>query len=286
MSKSYYHVCSKGLERNDIFKTREDFIQGMNDIAICVLGFDVTIVAFCLMSNHFHFVLYGTQAECSRFAEAYKWRCAIRMRSRAGDIRAMKDVEVQLFKIESQDYLENVIAYVLRNPIAAGIRMMPYHYTWSSIALYFAGDRQWEGKYLNEMSERKRFRTLKSRVSVPDHYAVDDWGMIHPSCYVDIDAVEKIFRHPSRLMASLARKIETDVEVAFGISDTVCMSYDEIKAQLPDLLRHEFGKDSLNQLSMDQRMRLCLLLKRNFRAGIKQIARLTHLDPSIVSKII
>lgn len=286
MSKSYYHVCSKGLERNDIFKTREDFIQGMNDIAICVLGFDVTIVAFCLMSNHFHFVLYGTEEECGRFAEAYKWRCAIRMRSRAGDIHAMKDVEVQLFKIESQDYLENVIAYVLRNPIAAGIRMMPYHYTWSSIALYFAGDKKWEGKYLNEMSERKRFRILKSRVSVPDNYAVDDCGMIHPSCYVNIDAVEKIFRHPARLMASISRKVETEVEVAFGISDTVCMSYDEIKAQLPDLLRHEFGKDSLNQLSMDQRMRLCLLLKRNFRAGIKQIARLTHLDPSIVSKII
>ena len=59
MSKGYYHVCSHGLEKNDIFKTQADFIAGMNDVAICIIGFDVKILCFCLMSNHFHFVLYG-----------------------------------------------------------------------------------------------------------------------------------------------------------------------------------------------------------------------------------
>ena len=286
MNKSYFHVSSHGLETNDIFKSREDFIQGMNDIAIIVLGFDVVVLAFCLMSNHFHFVLYGTRSECARFAEEYKRRCSIRMRYSAGDVHAMKDVDVQLFHISSMEYLENVIAYVLRNPIAAGICMMPYHYQWSSLSLYYAGGKQYQGICLNEMSERKRFRTIKSRVSVPDHYAVDESGMILPSCYVDVPSVEKIFRHPARLMAAVSRKVEADVEVALGISDTVAMSYYEIKSQLPDLIRREFGKDSLNLLSMEQRIKLCLLLKKNFRAGVKQIARLTHLDPSVVSKVI
>jgi REP element-mobilizing transposase RayT len=286
MGKGYFHVSSHGLERNDIFKNREDFVQGMNDIAIIVLGFDVVILAFCLMSNHFHFVLYGTRSECVRFAEEYKRRCSIRMRYSAGDVHAMKDVEVQLFHVGSAEYLENVIAYVLRNPIAAGICMMPYHYMWSSMSLYFTGGKQYQGKSLNEMSERKRFRTIKSRACLPDHYVVDELGMILPSCYVDVGSVEKIFRHPARLMAAVSRKIEADVEVTLGISDSVTMSYDEIKTQLPDLIRKEFGKDSLNQLSMDQRIRLCLLIKRNFRAGVKQIARLTHLDPNVVSKVI
>lgn len=286
MSKGYFHVSSHGLEKNDIFKNHEDFIQGMNDIAIIVLGFDVVILAFCLMSNHFHFVLYGTRSECVRFAEEYKRRCAIRMRYGAGDVHAMRDVDVQLFHIDSAEYLENVIAYVLRNPIAAGICMMPYHYLWSSMSLYFTGGKQYQGKCLNEMSERKRFRTIRSRASLPDHYVVDEFGMILPSCYVDVSGVEKIFRHPARLMAAVARKIEADVEVVLGISDTVSMSYNEIKSQLPDLIKREFGKDSMNQLSMDQRVKLCLLMKKNFRAGVKQIARLTHLDLDVVSKVI
>lgn len=286
MSKCYFHISSHGLETNDIFKTPADFISGMNDIAICVLGFDVRVLCFCLMSNHFHFVLYGTQKDCERFAEEYKRRCAIRMRYSSGDVHAMKAVEVQLFPIDSNEYLENVIAYVLRNPLAAGICMMPYHYRWSSMMEYFSGGRQCQGKCVNEMSERMRFRILKSRTSVPDHYIVDEFGMILPSCYVDAVAVEKIFRHPARLLVSIARKVEADIEIKFGISDTVCMNYNDIKSQLPDLIRREFGKESINQLSMDQRIKLCLYLKRNFRAGIKQISRLTHLDPSLVSKVI
>ena len=61
--KRYYHICSKGLEKNVIFLNREDFISGVNDIAVCRLKFDVVILCFCLMSNHFPFVLYGTDVQ-------------------------------------------------------------------------------------------------------------------------------------------------------------------------------------------------------------------------------
>lgn len=284
--KSYYHICSYGLEKNDIFKKREDFIAGMNDIAICVLGFDVSILCFCLMSNHFHFVLYGTLAECRKFSDEYKRRCAMRMRLAGGEVRGMRDVEVQISLVDSQEYLENVISYVLRNPLAAGILLMPHHYPWSSAALYFNGGIQQTGERINEMSERKRFRILKSRVAVPDRYLVDGQGMILPSCYVDSRAVEQVFRHPSRLMMSLARRVENDVEIQLGVAEQISMTDQEILTQLGDLLRSEFRKESLSELSMEQRIRLCLLMKRNFRAGIKQIARITRLDPETVAKVV
>lgn len=284
--KGYYHVSSHGLEKNDIFKSREDFIAGMNDVAITLLGFDVVILCFCLMSNHFHFVLYGTLEGCRRFAEEYKRRCAMRMRLSVGEVQALRGLDVRIDRVDSQEYLENVIAYVLRNPLAAGVFLMPYHYPWSSAALYFNGGMKLVGERVNDMSERKRFRILKSRISVPDHYLVDANGMVLPSCYVDVEAVERIFRHPARLMALMSRKVENDVEVAFGIADSVSMTDQEMLTQMNELVRREFRKDSVVQLTMDQRIRLCLLLKRNFRAGAKQIVRLTRLDPEIVAKVI
>ena len=283
--KGYYHVSSHGLEKNDIFKTAEDFIVGMNDVAICVLVFDVSILCFCLMSNHFHFFLYGTLEECRRFSEEYKRRCAMRMRS-TGEVQGLREVEIQIDSVDEQDYMENVIAYILRNSIAAGIFMMPYWYQWSSISVYFNGGHISVGEKLNDMSERKRFRILKSRVSVPDTYIVDGKGMILPSCYVDSDSVERLFRHPARLMAALSRKIENDVELRLGIADTVAMTDQEILTQMSDLIRKEFNKDSIAQLSMEQRIELCLLLKRNFRANAKQIARITHLDPKLVAQVV
>ena len=283
--KGYYHVSSHGLEKNDIFKSRQDFISGMNDIAICVLGFDITILCFCLMSNHFHFLLYGTHNECRRFSEEYKRRCAMRMRLAGGDVQGMKDVYVQLSKVDSVEYLENVIAYILRNPIAAGIMIMPYHYQWSSAMLYFNQSKP-AGLKINDMSLRKRRHITKSHVDVPDSYMVDENGMILPSCYVDVEAVEKIFRHPSRLLFLLAKRLENEVEIKLGVGDEVSMSDQEVLSQLSVLIRVEFNKKSLSQLSMEQRIRLCYLMKRNFKSNVKQIARLLHLDPKIVAKVV
>ena len=136
------------------------------------------------------------------------------------------------------------------------------------------------------MSERKRSRILKSRVAVPDHYAIDENGMILPSCYVDAEAVEKVFRHPSRLLMLLSKKVENEVEICLGIAENVVMTDQEMLTQMGELVRREFGKESISQLSMEQRIRLCLLMKRNFKAGVKQIARLTRIDPDIVAKVV
>lgn len=286
MQKGYYHVSSHGLEKNDIFKSREDFIQGMNDVAICVQGFDVYILAFCLMSNHFHFVLHGTLEECRKFSDEYKRRCAMRMRQRSGEVKGMKEIEICIDSIGTQEYLENAIAYVLRNPLAAGIRVMPYHYMWSSACLYFGTEASFKGERLTEMSGRKRFRILRSRLDVPANYIVDENGMIHPSCYVKTDMVERVFRHPSRLLMLLAKRLENDVELQLGIADQIGMTDQDILTQMPVLIRKEFGKDSVEQLSMEQRIKLCVLLKRNYKAGIKQIARIMRLSPEIVEKVV
>ena len=286
MTKGYYHVSSHGLEKNDIFKTREDFIRGMNDVAICILGYDVCILAFCLMSNHFHFVLYGTFEECRRFADEYKRRCGVRMRIVCGEVKGLKEVRVQIDMIDSPEYLENAIAYVLRNPLAAGVFMMPYHYEWSSISLYFSGGCQQGGIKLNDLSARKRLSLLRSHQTVPDTYKVDDNGMVLPQCYVNVKMVEDIFRHPARLMMAIARKIENDVEVRLGIAESVSITDQELQTQMNELIRLEFGCSSLNQLSVKDRLKLCSLLKRNFGAGTKQIARVTRLSPEIVKRVV
>ena len=286
MEKGYYHVSSHGLEKNDIFRSREDFIQGMNDIALCVLGYDVCILAFCLMSNHFHFVLYGTLEESRRFAEEYKRRCGMRMRLVSGEVKGLKDVSVQIDMIDSHEYLENAIAYVLRNSLAAGVFMMPYHYEWSSLSLYFRGACQLVGVKLNDLSARKRLNILRSHRAVPDTYMVDADGMILPQCYVNVRMVEYIFRHPARLMMAVARKIENDVEVRFGISESISITDQELLTQMNELIRLEFGCSSLYQLTMKDRIKLCTLLKRNFGAGARQIARVTRLSPEIVERVV
>jgi len=285
--KPYYHVSSKALEKNDIFLTREDFVTAMNDIALCSLRYDVKILCFCLMCNHFHFVLRGSYKECYAFMNEFKRICAIRMRDRTGEVSGLKDVDLHFDLLDTQEYLENAIAYVLRNPLAARIIMMPYFYEWSSISAYFRGCSQLHGLPLNTLSVRKRREVLRTRHDVvPDHFMLSPQGFIHPACYIAVDEVEKIFRHPSRLMMLLAKKVENEFEVASGAAQQIKMTEAELKTQVLELVRNEFGVNSLTQLSADDRLRLCLLMRRNFNSSVKQIARILRLSQSVVASVL
>ena len=54
MEKSYWHICTDGLAREIIFKDVKDYIFGMNGVPALSLSYDITVLAFCLMSNHVH----------------------------------------------------------------------------------------------------------------------------------------------------------------------------------------------------------------------------------------
>ena len=68
----YYHVYTKGLDSDIIFRDDEDYIAGMNIVAITHFKGSVKILAFVLMSNHFHFVIYGNRVSVIQFINIYK----------------------------------------------------------------------------------------------------------------------------------------------------------------------------------------------------------------------
>lgn len=285
--KNYYHVSSKALEKNVMFRSREDFVVAMNDVAMCALRFDVRILCFCLMSNHFHFVLKGSYSECYAFIAEFKRLCSMRMHIRNGEIGGMRDVVVQLDLLDTVEYLENAIAYVLRNPLAARIIAMPYFYEWSSILTYFRGGKLANGLCLNKLSVRKRREVLKSKYdAVPDSFVLTEQGYVDTTCYIDAEEVERIFRHPSRFIIALGRKVENEFEIATGAAQRLCVTDIEIQSQMRDLIQKEFGVSSLSQLSADDRLRMCLLLKRNFNASVKQIARVLRLSQDVVASVL
>ena len=280
-------MSSRALEKNDIFQSREDFVTAMNDIALCQLRYDVIILCFCLMSNHFHFVLKGSYQECYGFMNEFKRICAIRMRDRSGEVSGLKDVELRFDLLDTQEYLENAIAYVLRNPLAARIIMMPYFYEWSSIMAYFRGKSELSGVRLDTLSIRKRREILRTRHDVvPENYLLTEQGYVNPACYIASDEVEAIFKHPSRLMLALAKKVENEFEVASGAANQIVMTDSELKTHVLELVRIEYGVNSLSQLSADDRLRLCLKIRRNFGSSVKQIARILRLSQALVASVL
>jgi hypothetical protein len=238
------------------------------------------------MGNHFHFILSGSYQECWKFGNEYKRMCGMMMKRTQESDAGMKDVELQVKEITNMSYLEYAIAYVLRNPVVAGFRIMPHQYEWSSGDMYFRSSYIASGRRADSFSIKELSRLLNSNIKIPGHYIIDESGIISPLNYIDYKEVEDIFKHPSRLLGLLSAKKETEFEIFMGVADNYTPDIEELKDSVRELIRVEFGVKAVSQLSMEQRVLLCGLMRRNFRASRKQIALITRLNMETINKVV
>ena len=276
-----WHICTDGLAKNVIFKSRADYVFGMNSIPVCALLHEVTVLAFCLMSNHVHFVVSGTEEHALRFIKAY--------RRRLSSIADVSAADICMKRIDEEDYLMQVIGYVLRNPLPAGLKVLPVFYEWSSAGLYFSdtkpailGDR-----YYNTLTFKEKRKLTKSHIELPGDFTISPEGIIRPACYVDYQTVENLFGSPARLLYRLSRNDDAELELNLSPKILKMSSYmdSELTGTVAEICKREFNCTSPQELSITQRYRLADILRKSLGLGIKQLARLSQTDPKVLNGI-
>ena len=71
----YWHLYTPGDLTEIIFTCEEEFLIGMNLVAVCLAYFPgLRIVTFTLMNNHFHFILAGSREDVVDFFAMYRKR--------------------------------------------------------------------------------------------------------------------------------------------------------------------------------------------------------------------
>ena len=262
-----------------IFKSDTDYIYGMNSIPVCAAGNQVTILAFCLMSNHVHFIVHGEEDNCRKFITQYKKRLTA--------LTNLSSTDVCIKHINDDDYLMKAIGYVLRNPVSAGIRLMPYHYDWSSASLYFKKpDSGRLGKKIGTLSYRSKRELLHSQTTLLDEYILTEKGLILPECYVDFEYVDNLFRSPARLMYAMSRNENMEMELSGDILHKTKYSDEELSGTIKELCEETFQKSSADLLSIEDRYRLAKTLHKRYRLSRKQLARLTMTEPSLLKTML
>lgn len=274
--KGFWHICTEGLAKEIIFKDKNDFIFGMNGIAIYSLMYNATILAFCLMDNHVHFILQGTENTGRSFMKSYKKRLA--------SIADMKTAEVCIKRIDTNDYLKKAICYVLRNPSLADRRILPWNYRWSSAGLYFNSGNmpEKEAQTVASVGVRKLRETFRTRFRLPDDLPVSEDGMICPQYYTDYKAVERLFGTSLSLLYFLSRNDSMEIEMTETVLRKVSYTDNELRESVKSICFQRFGKHSAEELSVENRCRLAMLICKRYGIGVKQAARLTGLNPDLL----
>lgn len=134
-----HHITQRGVRSMDIFHSDHDRDQYLQFIKEESQRFETDILAWCLMTNHVHFIAVPHAAtSISRgFGEAHKRYT--RMKNFRDNVRGY------LFQgrfgscVLDERHLLTAVHYVENNPVAAGMANHAWEYKWSS-ALYHVGD--------------------------------------------------------------------------------------------------------------------------------------------------
>lgn len=290
-------VTTAHLEEALWFRDDQDFATGMNYVAIqAVLSPRVIVLVFILMSNHVHFVLYGTRAEVEAFVNFFKGRYSIYLSRKYGTKEFLRRNSLDIREISEKEVesLERVLAYVQVNCVAANICLYPGQYPWGTGSAFFktgwerAGSPTVNLRRLGDLSGRERIRLLHSgdALKLPDDWLLSDAGFVLPESYVDVKRVESIFRNPRRMQyflnsSSKARKrLEAEDENLPAFRDQV------ILGALPDLLQSLFQKPAFGALSTPEQAETLRQIRFRFSASVHQAARVCGISYADAARLL
>ena len=279
----FHHVYIKGLEDNIIFREREDYIAGMNYVALCTFCIGISMIAFTLMSNHFHFVIYGTAEEARMFIDRYKSLVSRFIYNKYGTEHLLRRISTGCKIIENTtDALRTIIAYVLRNHIKAGINQSVQGYEWSSGRCYFSGRNLLEGTVsVSEIATREYRRMMRSKVRLDGSYRFNSSGYIEPASFVCIDFVENCFGSTRNFdyfiyKTGSSRSSEGPVDFSDGL----------VLAGLKEILFKKYEVGDLRDVGPGVHKDILLMLKRQLNCSPKQLARIMKMNLKEVLNII
>lgn len=285
----YFHICTDGNAVPWIFQDDEDFIAGVNRIAICSLITGVVVVCFILMDNHLHLILYGYVTKCKAFINNYKRLTGKWISRKYGISQYLKHLPSEIIPIKTEESLLNTIAYIDRNSIVAGYRYMPREYPWGTARYMFQDFRCREkipAVKLSDMTVRAQRSVLKSRVTIPADWEIDSKGMIIPKSFVDLSKLEMIFKTPARYSYFLSKKLEGEIEMSMENSLKTFLPDKELREVTSKIIVSKFGEKAVAELDIRSKLEVAKELRYNYLTTVKQISRMLSLSDTLLQKFI
>ena len=133
---AYYHITSRGNERKEIFRNKDDRKHFLLYLKSAHLRYGAKVHAFCLMNNHYHILMATPKGNLSQIMRhingAYTAYFNIKHRRRGHLFQG----RYKSILIEADSYAAELSRYIHLNPVRARMVSIPENYIWSSYQYY------------------------------------------------------------------------------------------------------------------------------------------------------
>jgi putative transposase len=127
-----YHLISRGSNREPIYWTDDDRWLFLRLVGIVSVKYAWTVLAYCLMTNHYHLVI---QIADGGLSDGMQWLNGTHSRITNGRNGRSAHLFRNRFRshlAESDAHLLRACRYVVLNPVRAGLCAHPDEWQWSS----------------------------------------------------------------------------------------------------------------------------------------------------------
>jgi putative transposase len=179
----YYHVYNRGTNKEKLFLCSENYVFLIQKM-IQFISSGVGVIAFCLMPNHYHFLLkqkgeYSISQFIQSLFNGYS-KAFNKMYDRKG---TLFECPFKAIEVMGENYLIHLCRYIHRNPLDAGLvknlRDWPYsnYPEWINGKTGTLADQNFIAEYFPSGLEYERFvldyQSPKQIQKEMDRYLID-----------------------------------------------------------------------------------------------------------------
>jgi len=152
----YYHIYNRGAGKGKIFFNEGNYLYLLRLIKEYAPKFGVAVIAYCLMPNHYHFLLrQETEVLLSKFMQVLFNAYVQALNIQQGRTGTLFEGRFKHKRVDTWEYLIVLCRYIHRNPVEAGLVKKPEDWAYSNY-------REWIGL---------RDGVLVDRIFVHDHFS-------------------------------------------------------------------------------------------------------------------
>ncbi len=130
------HITQRAPGKEKIFHEEEDYLTMLWLLKDVAFRFEIKFYAFCLLSNHVHFLLQSTQENLSQAMHSIFFRYGMRYNRKYERRGHVFGAPYRQAVCLDDSYFLTASVYIHLNPVRAGLVDKAEDYNWSSCSLY------------------------------------------------------------------------------------------------------------------------------------------------------
>ncbi len=276
---AFYHVLTRGNQKQKIFKDTQDYIKYLNILSEYKKKYPYYLYAYVLMRNHVHLLVESKKTPLSRIMQGINQRYTVYFNKKYNTVGHVFQGRYKSILCDRDAYLLSLVRYIHLNPVRGKTVDMPDEYKWSSHHMYIKRThekdlvdidlvlRMFSGK---KTRARRLYRTfIKDQVTDKrnDIYNTMDQRILGNEQFID-RVMEK---YDVEIEKVKRKKIYSLSEIAKGIKLTYGISLKQVR-----------GKSKQRSIFLCKK--IFAFVAHLYGYSGKEIAFYMQKDPSVVSR--